>query len=169
MRFDDFWTDDDQEPVGELAFPADGRYTGTIVRVRSEKLDFMARHGADGQTLVIDVEIPRYRTLNSKISVMWRGKIGEICRSARVRLPARGEDWDEQQLVGKQVVIETVLGIGEKTGKEYCRIDKWHAQTEPLPAVETATAKPAASATARTQAAKVQAAGQGGTDDEFPF
>lgn len=168
MRFDDFWTDDDAEPVGELAFPADGRYTGTIVRVRSEKFDFMARHGAEGQTLAIDVEIPRHRRLEALVSVMWRGKIGEICRAARVRPPARGEDWDEQQLVGKPVVIETVLGIS-KAGKEYCRIDKWHAQAEPLPAVETATARPAASATARTQAAKVQAAGQGGTDDEFPF
>jgi hypothetical protein len=63
-------------------------------------------------------------------------------------------------LVGCQVQVETVLGVA-KSGNEFIRIDKWHPGPE-----RPAVAKPAP---ARTPAAKVEAAGQGGASDDIPF
>lgn len=162
--FDEWWEmeADDGGPSGEWPFPNDGLHAGEIVRVRDEKFSFMERHGAEGRSLAIDVQIPKAKKLETIVSMTWRGKISEICKAARVHPPARGEDWDPQQLVGRQVVVETVLGIA-KSGKEYCRIDRWHAQQDPLPKVETAAAPPAAAATKRR---KPEAAG---VEDDIPF
>jgi hypothetical protein len=163
MRFDDFWPDDEQDskPAADLPMPADGRHAGEIVRVRAESFSFMERHGAGGRSLAIDVQIPKCRIVESIVSAAWRWKIGEICRAARVTPPARGEDWDEQQLVGRQVVIETVVGL-RKDGTEYCRVDKWHPQQEPGPKVETAAAPPALAATKRRKPAAEDG-------DDIPF
>jgi hypothetical protein len=162
INFDDFWTDDEAgEPATDWPFPNDGRHSGEIVRVRDKEFSFMEKHGAKGRCLAIEVQIPKAKRVEALISVLWRGKIAEVCKSARVHPPAKGEDWDEQQLVGRQVVVETVLGISGK-GTEYCRIDKWHPQAEPLPKVETAAAPPAASATRRTKP-------ETAAEDDIPF
>lgn len=164
MIFDEWWQDDGSqggEQTGDWPMPADGRHAGEIVRVRDEVFPFMERHGAGGRTLVVDVQIPKARRIETLVSVTWRGKISEICRAARVKPPVRGEDWDPQQLVGRQVVVETVLGIA-KSGKEFCRVDKWHPQAEPLPKVETAAAPPALAATKRKKP-------QSDDGDDIPF
>ena len=164
--FDEWWEADEQPAEGQkwadYPWPNDGRHAGEIVRVRDEAFSFMERHGAGGRTLAVDVQIPNAKRIETLVSVTWRGKISEICKAARVHPPARGEDWDPQQLVGSQVVVETVLGIA-KSGKEYCRVEKWHAQQAAPVKVETAAAPPAAGATKRR---KPEAAG---VEDDIPF
>jgi hypothetical protein len=145
VRFDEFWPEDetqDDAVTGDWPWPSDGKHAGEIVRVRDQEFSFMERHGANGRAFSIEVQIPKAKRVESVISVMWRGAISEVCRAARVHPPKRGEDWDPQQLVGRQVVVETVIGIA-KSGKEYCRIEKWHAQAEPLPKALAEAAPPA--------------------------
>lgn len=164
IEFDEWWSDGDeggQQDATDFPWPNDGEHAGEIVRVRDEKLQFMERHGADGRCLAIDVQIPKARRLEALVSVTWRGKIGEICRAARVHQPAKGEPWDEQQLVGRQVVVETVLGIA-KSGREYCRIERWVAMPDPLPKVETRPAPPAAVTAAKRKPAQA-------VEDDIPF
>jgi hypothetical protein len=166
IQFDDFWPDDEEldgQPTADLPWPADGRHAGEIVRVRDENFPFMERHGAEGRSLAIDVRIPKARQLESIISVTWRGKIAEVCRAARIRPPAKGENWDEKQLVGRQVVVETVMKLAPATGREYCRIEKWYPQAEPPAKVETAAAAPAAAATNRRRPEPA------GVEDDIPF
>lgn len=165
VRFDEYWDDeqaDGDTPAGDWPWPNDGRHTGEIVRVRDDSFSWMERHGAGGRALAIDVQIPKAKRVETVVSVLWRGKIAEICRAARVAPPARGEDWDEKQLVGRQVVVETVLGIA-KSGREYCRVDKWIPVAEPAK-VETAAAPQSKPATKRSPPAAVKA----GSDD-IPF
>lgn len=159
IRFDEFWSDEaaPAEQAGEWPFPADGRHAGEIVRVRDQEFEFMDRHGANGRSLAIEVQIPKAKRIEVLISVTWRGKISEVCRAARLAPPTPGEDWDPQQLVGREVVVETVLGIA-KSGKEYCRIDKWHAQAEPLPKAMAAASPPAPKKRPKPT-----------TDDDIPF
>jgi len=75
----------------------------------------------------------------------------------------RARNWDCETLIGRQVRIETVYGLA-KSGREYVRVEKWIKGPDPLPAAVAAKAAPA-----RTSAAKVEAAGQGGSPDALPF
>lgn len=163
IRFDQWW-DSEEAAVAEDSganrpWPADGRHTGKIVRVRDEKFSFMERHGADGRCLAIDVEVPKCRRVEKLVPVRWRAAISEICRAARLHMPDPGVDWDPQQLVGRLVVVETVTAL-RKDGSDYSRIEKWFPQPEPMP-VETAAAPPSPAATKRRKP-------EGSTDD-IPF
>lgn len=161
MNFDDWWSDDEPEaPVGDLTMCPNGRHTGTITEAYFKDLAFKAsERNAKGKSLVVKVSVPGHYPVESITPVQFRGYIEAICRAARVAPPAKGEDWDERQLVGQVVAIETTLGVG-KTGKEFIRIEKWHAAPAPLPKATTPK---------RTPAAKVEAAGQGGSGDDIPF
>ena len=73
-------------------------------------------------------------------------------------------------IVGKTVVARIWHSTGDKGGL-FANVGEFHAvdkpaweQPEPKPA-----AKPAKKAAARTPAAKVAAAGQGGSEDDIPF
>jgi len=161
MRFDEWWGDDDT-PVGDYPKLPDGRHSGEIVVAEFRDLKFkVSDRNPIGKSLVVKVQVPKYERVETIVPVQYRGLIEAICRAARVATPVKGEDWDETTLIGQQVQIETVLGIG-KTGREFVRVDQWHPAPEPLPeAVKKAPA--------RTPAAKVEAAGQGGSADDIPF
>ena len=165
IEFDEWWADGDEggqkDANADLPWPNDGEHPGEIVRVRDETFEFMERHGAGGRCLAVDVKIKKARRLEALVSVTWRGKISEICRAARVHPPVKGEPWDEQQLVGRQVIVETVLGIA-KSGREYCRIERWVPMSDPLPKVETRPAPPAAVTAATRKPAQA-------VEDDIPF
>jgi hypothetical protein len=80
--------------------------------------------------------------------------------------PKRGEDWDEQSLVGRVATVDIENKVAQATGTEYQRITRWHASPQrPLPA----EAKPKRAA-ARTPAAKTHAEFQERSDaDDIPF
>lgn len=161
MKFGDWWSEEDEaEPVGQLPLCQDGRHTGTIKAAEIKDLKFkVSDRNPSGTSLVVKVDVPKHQAVEAIVPVQFRGLIEAVCRAARVPTPDPNEHWDVTQLVGQVVVIETVFGIG-KTGREYVRVDKWHAGPDPLPA---------AKAPARTPAAKVAAAGQGGSSDDIPF
>lgn len=165
MRFDEWWDDEDGEPTATADLPKapDGRHAGEIVEAKIKDLKFkVSDRNRAGTSLVVKVDLGKYQPVEAIVPVQYRGLIEAICRSARTPVPVRGEEWHADVLVGCQVQVDTVLGVA-KSGNEYIRIDKWHAGPEPLPA---AVAK---SAPARTPAAKVEAAGQGGSPDDIPF
>ena len=151
MRFDEFWTDDDgraAETPAELPPAPDGRHAGEITKAQMKDLKFKIADGnPHGTSLVVEIEVPKYQPVEAIIPAHFRGLIQAVCVCAGVAPPARGEDWDEGQLVGRQVVVELVNGVG-KTGRPYVRVDKWHHGPAPLPAEVTKRAP------ARSQAAK---------------
>lgn len=158
MRFADYWPEDDA-PAGTTDLPLcpDGTHTGEIIQAKAKRLEFMKREGnADGACIVIVVDVPRSQPVETIIPATFRGKIEAVARAAGVPVPRRVDDWDEQQLVGRMVTIETVLAVS-KNGKDYVRVEKWL----PSPSQKIAPSKPAA-APARRPAP--QPAG-----DDFPF
>ena len=163
INFDSWWDDaDSPPPTGNLTMCPDGRHTGEIVKAKVKDLKFKTSdRNPAGTSLVVEVEVAGHHPVEAIVPVQFRGLIEAICRAARVETPPRGEEWDEQQLVGQVVTIETVLGVG-KTGNEFVRIERWHASAAPLP--KAVKAQPA-----RTPSAKVEAAGQGGAIDDIPF
>jgi hypothetical protein len=164
MRFDDFWLDDEGgQPSGDLPMATDGEHAAEITDAKFKDLKFMVKpENPQGTSLVLAVNINGFRPLEAIIPAQMRWLIESVCRSASVNVPVKGQDWDCEHLVGRQVRVETVFGIA-KSGREYVRVDKWVAGPEPLP---PAAAKPAP---ARTPAAKVEAVGQGGSPDDIPF
>ena len=161
VRFADWWTEDADEPVGQLPLPQDGTHVGTIAKAVTKDLKFkVSDRNPTGTSLVVTVNVPRHQAVEAIIPLQFRGLIEAVCRAARVRPPNPAEPWNVEDLVGQTVAIETVFGIG-KTGREYVRIDKWHEAAAPLP--------PEKPRPARTPAAKVEAAGQGGSSDDIPF
>jgi len=168
VRFDDVWTDDpsvDPATLSDLPMLPDGEYAGEIVAAAEKDLKFMIKpENERGQSIVIEVAVNGYRPVEAIIPAQMRWLVESVCRSASIHIPLRGEDWDPAVLVGRQVRIETVYGIA-KSGKEYVRVEKWIKGPAPLPVAPVATkALPA-----RTPAAKVEAAGQGGEPDDIPF
>jgi hypothetical protein len=163
VNFDQWWdADDSPAPAGDLTMCPDGRHTGEITKALFKDLKFkVSDQNRAGTSLVLEVQIPGHYPVEAIIPAQYRGLVEAVCRAARVDAPARGEDWDETQLVGQVVTIDTVLGVG-KTGKEFIRIDKWHSGPPTVPKAVKATP-------ARTSAAKVEAAGQGGSPDDIPF
>lgn len=165
IRFDEFW-DDDAGPAtvtDDLPKAPDGRHGGEIVEAKIKDLKFKeSDRNRKGTSLVVTVDLGKYQPVEAIVPVQYRGLVEAICRAASIEVPAKSETWQPDVLVGRQVQIETVLGVA-KSGNEYIRIEKWHPGPERLPA---AAAKPAP---ARTPAGKVEAAGQGGADDDIPF
>jgi len=164
MRYDGFWGDEfegAEVPAAELPLAPDGRHTGDIIKAKYEDLKFMVDEAKNptGKTLVIEIDVPKAQPVKANVPCHWRGLTEAVCKSAGVHPPQRGEDWDEKQLLGRTVTIETKHVVAN-SGKEYVRIEKWHPGPAPLPA-EVAKRAPA-----RTPAAKVTA----GLDaDDIPF
>lgn len=156
MRFDDAWGDD---AAAEPLVPA-GRHSAEIIEAKERSFKFFQEaKNPSGAGLVVVLSVTGCQAIETKTPIHFRGKIEAICRAARVPLPVPGEDWDERSLVGRMVVIETAQAA-RKDGSQYVQVQKWHAGPDPLPA---------GTAVARTQAAKVAAAGQKGADDDIPF
>lgn len=169
MRFDwpaesDFQPQAQQETAeNDRPFVPNGRHTPTIRWAGEQTRDWAkSDDNPTGSVLTVKLDFgPRWRPLWESIRSSWRGSIEAICRSARVDSPTSGEEWDVQQLVGQVVCVETLLAVS-KAGREYVRIDKWHAGPAQLP-VEVRTAPP------RTPAAKVKAASPDIGSDDIPF
>lgn len=165
MRFDEFWTDDptmDPAPSNELPMCPDGEHAGEITKAKMKDLKFMVKpENPRGTSLVLEIEVSNYRPVEAIVPAQMRWLIESVCRAASVNVPVKGEDWDCETLIGRQVRIETVYGLA-KSGREYVRVEKWIKGPDPLPVAAKATP-------ARTPAAKVEAAGQAGANDDIPF
>jgi hypothetical protein len=157
MRFGDVWG----EESGPEPLVPDGTHSAEILESKERTFKFFQEpKNPSGAGLLVVLSVPGYQSIETKTPVHYRGKIEAICRAARVPLPSPDEDWDERSLVGRMVMVETSLDT-RKDGSQYVKVLKWHPGAEPL-----ATSKPAP---ARTAAAKVEAAGQQGADDDIPF
>jgi hypothetical protein len=163
-RFDEWWGDGEagDEPVDGLPLAANGRHGGEITKAVIKDLKFkVSDRNRAGTSLVVEVSVARHQPVEAIVPLQYRGLIEAICRAARVQTPDPGAEWHPDVLIGCQVQIDTIHGVG-KTGKEYVRVEKWHAGAEPVAAAIKSTPK-------RTPAAKVEAAGQGGSPDDIPF
>jgi hypothetical protein len=168
VRWDEFLSDDvASESAGPLPLLPESQpnkpWVGEITEAAIAFKDFdwaKSEKNPDGKCLAVKIQVPNFRSVESTIPCHYMGKVAAMCRSARVHPPEAGEDWDEAQLVGQSVTFESVTVISAK-GNEYARVSKWLPNTAPLPKV--------AKAPARTPAAKVEAAGQGGASDDIPF
>lgn len=162
MRFDEYWPEDEQAqaaPTGEWPPPPDGRHAGEIVVAEERELSFkVSDANPSGNCLVVKVQIPKFQRVETIVPAQMRWLVETICRAASVNPPKRGEDWSPGQLVGRQVVVEVVNGVG-KSGKPYVRVDKWHAGPAPLP--EEVKRRPAAKPKPVTNGAN--------HDDDIPF
>jgi hypothetical protein len=155
MRFDDWGGESGPEPI-----VPNGTHSAEILEAKERTFKFFQEDkNPSGAGLLVVLSVPGFASIETKTPSHYRGKIEAICRAARVALPTPGEDWDERSLVGRMVMIETAQDT-RKDGSQYVKVLKWHAGADPLPA-----SKPAA----RTPAAKVEAAGQGGSPDDIPF
>ena len=170
MRFD--WPADSDfqptqaAPVDDRDRPLvpDGRHTATIVWAGEQARDWAkCDDNPTGAVLTVKLDFgQQWRPQWESIRGHWRGAIEAVCRAARVEAPTSGEDWDVKQLLGQVVAIDTVLAVS-KAGREYVRVDKWHAGAAPLP-VEIRKAP--ARTPARKAAAEFKAANG---DDDIPF
>lgn len=164
MRFDDYWNDDDGHGAVEKSLAADGRHTGEIVDAKAKRLKFMESDAnRDGASIVVTVALPNAQPVESIIPVNYRGRIEALARAAGVSLPVRGQEWDESQLIGRTVTVETLQAVS-KGGKQYVRVEKWlPSPSQPLPAER----KPAA----RSQTAKAHQAftANASAADDIPF
>lgn len=145
MRFDEGWDDDDGgQDTGSLPKLADGTHTGEIVDAKSKRLKFMeSDKNPRGDSLIVTVDVRGYQPLECIIPATFRGKVEAVARAAGVTLPTRGEEWDERQLIGRTVTIETVLAVSKK-GTEYVRVEKWReSPSKPLPPASPAVRRQA--------------------------
>lgn len=179
MRWDEFMPEDGAPvpmaasgPLAVLPASQSGKpHVGEIVKVSVVKKDYdWAKHAElnpQGKCLVLEVAVGNYKPVESTLPCHFTGKIAAMCRSARVHPPVRGEDWDEGQLLGKTVIVETVTVVSSR-GTEYARVEKWIANAEPLP--KEVAARPAAKPVARSQAAKAHQAFTANAEaDDIPF
>jgi len=160
MRFDDVWGDESgPEPI-----VPNGTHSAEILEAKERTFKFFQEDkNPSGAGLYVVLSVPGFASIETKTPSHFRGKIEAICRAARVALPTPGEDWDERCLVGRIVRVETEQDA-RKDGSQYVKVNKWHPGPDPLPAAVAKAPPPA-----RTQAAKVEAAGQKGADDDIPF
>lgn len=167
MKFDRWWDSEtsghDQGGVAELTMCPNGKNAGEITKVDVKDKKFkQTMKNPDGTCLVLIVSVPGCQPVEALVPVDWRGMVEAVCRAAAITPPNGADDWDERQLVGRQVVIETVQGIG-KNGREYVGIEKWHRGPDPLPE-EIKKRSPA-----RSQTAKAAQAFTEGDPDAIPF
>lgn len=179
MRWDEFMEPVDAPrpaasagPLPVLPESQSGKpHVGEVVKVFMVKKDFdWAKHvelNPHGKCIVLEVAVGNYKPVEATIPCHYTAKVAAMCRSARVHPPERGEDWDEQQLLGKTVIIETVTAVSAR-GTEYAKVTRWIANAEPLP--KEVAARPAAKPVARSQAAKAHQAFTANAEaDDIPF
>jgi len=142
VKFDDYWDFADEAPAGDgLPMPEDGIHPGKISRVRVQEFPFMEQFSPKGRSIAIEVEIGGCSSVEAIIPVTFRSKIVAACQSAGVPSPKRGEDWNQEQLLGRRVRVETVRKI-PPSGNEYARVERWLPPASPqaAPQVERAVA-----------------------------
>lgn len=167
MKFDAGWDDDNASDGGNLPLLPDGTHTGEITEAREKRLKFMeGDKNPDGLALVLTIDVSKYQQVQAIVPANYRGKIEAIARAAGVAIPVRGQEWDEQQLVGRTVTVETVLAVSKK-GTEYVRVERWlPSPSKPLPA-EVAKRQPPARS--QSQKAHREFTANAQTPDDIPF
>jgi hypothetical protein len=171
VNMDQWWNwDDDPSSGGDNSHTQklpDGRHTGDIVKATISDVKYMVNDdNPSGRCLVVTWSRDGYYPVKADVPLNWRGLIEAICKAAGVACPQRGQDWNEECLVGRVATIDVVTKVAA-SGKEYQRITRWHPSPQnPLP-----PARPAAKrAPARTPAAKAHADFTEHADgDDIPF
>jgi len=164
MRFDDNWGRGSKGGSSREAMLPVGTHTGEIVDAAEKSLEFKrSDSNPTGRSLVVRVAVHGYQAIEDITPSQFRGKIEAIARAAGVPIPVPGEEWDEEQLVGRTVTIEAVQATS-KAGNEYVRIERWFPNpAQPVPESKRAPA--------RSQSAKAhrefQSKSAGG--DDIPF
>jgi len=137
VKYDDFWDDDDQGgetgTATELQMVPDGTHSATVKKVDYREVEWKkADNNPKGLCLTLMLEVNGYQPVWADIPNHWRGLTEAVCASAGVHPPAKGEDWDETQLQGQSVTIQTVQYVS-KAGKQRVRIEKWLPGPKLLP------------------------------------
>lgn len=163
LNWDDFGGEEQESKL----LPA-GEYTGTITAAMWSRADWAAKKlpESGGRILQVKVEIDApagYAEAWVKVPCVKdrRWQYRQICGAAGVPAPEKGGPaWSPACLLGKRVQVETSIYTNERTGDSRVQIDRW---------LEGAVQEPAKPAAARTPKQKVEAAGQGGANDDIPF
>lgn len=146
LTFESWQTDDtsgEKPAQADLPMLPDGRHAGEINYVAIKTAKWAENQlNVDGTYILLGIDVPNYKRVWESVPVDRRAKIEAVCRSAGVARPTPTDPWDENQLKGQWVSIETVIGIG-KSGKEYVRVERFHGDKKPLPATPPRPAKPA--------------------------
>lgn len=173
MNWDEFDYEDEVElirpPVSELPMlpesPPHKPWRGMIVTAVEKLIDLDwakdEQHNPTGKSLVVGVDVDGYARFEQIIPGHFKGKMRAVCAAAGVSPPGKGE-WDEQQLVGRTVLVETVEAQS-KAGRPYVKVMKW------LPAEHAKPAEPKPRAPRRTATQKVDAVAKGAAPDDIPF
>jgi len=88
--------------------------------------------------LTVKIVVPNYKPQWESIPCHFFGKVAALCSAAGVTPPSKtSPQWDETQLVGRSVAIETLLAVS-KAGNEYVKVSRITAATkaEPAPAAK---------------------------------
>jgi len=142
----------------------DGTHVAEIKWAGIQTKDWAKRDGnPEGKVLTVKLEVAaKYKPVWESIPCQQRGRIEQLCRSARVD-PPRGE-WDEQELKGQMATINTVLALS-KAGNEYVKVVAWNPGPAPLPK----EIREAAPRKTLAQKAKAEFLAGGGGADDVPF
>lgn len=120
---------------------------------------FKTDRNTAGKCLALTMSVrPGIKDVYDDIPADRRGKLESLCLAVGLAIP-RG-DWDERQLVGRMVTIETALRVS-KRGNDYVAVVKYKPGPKPLPAEVRERAS-------RTPTQKADAAASMPNDD-IPF
>jgi hypothetical protein len=144
MKYDDFWDDDqggETAAATEEQMVPDGIHSATVKKVDYREVEWKKHEkNPSGLCLTLMLEVNGYQPVWADIPNHWRGLTEAVCAAAGIHPPAKGEDWDETQLQGQPVMIQTVQYVS-KAGRQRVRIEKWLPGPKPLP--KSAAKKPA--------------------------
>lgn len=136
MRFD-HWPDD--EPA-RLEVCPEGKWPAVILEAAEvldpytaeryaaenptgQKLKLRLQVQAAGQTFEIATDFPSH----------WRVALVNLARAAGVPEPAKGAEWDEHRLEGKNVIVQTTNKVDGK-GRTWTRVERWYPRETPMDA-----------------------------------
>jgi hypothetical protein len=121
-----------------------GQHWGVIHTVQEKPEWRIDSRNPSGDCISIWVDVTengQKKRVFSTIASNWTAKLIEVAECAGVPGPQRGQtDWDEQELVGCKVFVETNTYIqqkGKDAGQEKASIEKWlpapRAEAKPRP------------------------------------
>jgi hypothetical protein len=130
------WTDqtDPEKPTqADLPMLPDGRHAAQINYV-AVKTETWAQNqlNPQGTIILLGIDVPNHKRVWESVPIDRRSKLEALCRSAGVARPTPPDPWDEDQLKGKWVSIETVVRMS-KAGREFVAVERFHGDKQPLP------------------------------------
>lgn len=134
MKID--WSKFSDEPAGPAVQDrtplSPGRHYGVIHTVKEQPGWRIDSRNPTGDCISIWVDVTennQKKRVFSTIASNWTAKLLEVAECAGVPGPQRGQsDWDEQELVGREVCVETTTYIqqkGKDAGQEKASIERW--------------------------------------------